>query len=71
MQVLSSMSTVLLGMWVLFFAAGALTVSLGLILAYHWIRHAHNPFMTFVALTTYSAVSAFLLSTMFGALIML
>ncbi len=57
------------GLWVVFFAALALAVCLGLILAYHWFVHAHNTVMSALALAIYIAVSFLLLSAMAGALL--
>lgn len=58
-------------MWVLFAASVALTTLIGLILAYHWIAHAHNAMITTVAIVVYSSVSFILLSTLFGVLVSL
>ncbi len=71
LDALSSFGYPLAGMWVVFAASIALTISLGLILTYHWIRHAHNTMMTLVAIVAYGGISFILLSTIFGALVTL
>ncbi len=65
------MGYVLAGMWVVFAAAIALSISLGCILGYHWIRHAHNASMTALAIAIFGGMCFLLLSTLFGALISL
>jgi hypothetical protein len=56
------------GLWLLFFASSALTISLGLIFAYHWFVHAHNTLMSIIAMCAYVAVSFLLLSSMLAAI---
>ena len=58
------------GLIVVFFAAAALTICLGLILAYHWFVHAHSAFASLIALCAYAAVSFLLLSTMATAIVL-
>lgn len=65
---LSSLSYLDTGLWVVFFASAALTITLGLILAYHWFVHAHNTVMSIFALCAYAAVSFLLLSAMLAAM---
>ncbi len=67
-DVLSSMPILDGGLWVVFFASAALTITLGLILAYHWFVHAHNTLMSIIALCAYTAVSFALLSAMLAVI---
>ncbi len=63
------MGAVETGLLVVFSAALALAISLGLILAYHWYMHAHNALMSTIAVGTYIAISFVLLSTMAALLV--
>ena len=58
-------------MWVLFAAGAALSIMLGAILAYHWIRFAMNKLVSTIALVLYAGGCFLLLSTMFGAIVSL
>ncbi len=66
MSEIVSLSAVL---WVVFGAAAVLTVVVGVILAYHWLRYSMNPFMPVLAVGTYGVVSFLLLSLMFGSIV--
>lgn len=55
--------------WLLAGATLAMTVALGLILAFHWLRYAMNLSATSITLITYSTVSLFLVIGMFSALV--
>ncbi len=51
-------------LWVVFAASAALSVVVGMILAYHWIKFAMHPFAATVAIVAYSVVSIALLIIM-------
>lgn len=55
--------------WAVFAAASALTICLGLLLAYHWFRYAMNPAVSLLSLVTYSGVAFVLLSGLLTAAI--
>jgi hypothetical protein len=57
---------VLLSLRVIFSAALGLSLSLGIILSYHWFRFSMNPVMPFVAVVAYGGVCAILLALMFS-----
>ena len=56
--------------WVLAGATLAITVALGAVLAFHWFRYAMSIGATSAALMAYTVVSFFLLSGMFGSLVL-
>ena len=58
-------------MWVLFAAGAGLSILLGAILSYHWVRFAMNAFVSSVALALYAGGCFLLLSTMFAAIVSL
>jgi ABC-type uncharacterized transport system permease subunit len=58
-------------MWLLFAAASALSVLLGGILTYHWVRFAMNKYVPAAALLLYAIGVFLLLSTMLGAVLSL
>lgn len=55
--------------WAVFAASTALTILLGLLLAYHWFRYAMNPAMSLLSLAIYSATALVLLSGLLAATI--
>ena len=55
---------IVLGIRVIFSAALALSITLGIILSYHWLRFAMSPVMPIVAVVAYGAVCAVILSVM-------
>jgi len=55
--------------WILALAALALTVVVGIILAFHSIRYAMNTAVTTLALGVYIGVSSVLLLMLFGGLV--
>lgn len=57
--------------WVLFSAIAALSIALGAILSYHWVKFAMHKAVPFLAIAAYAIVSFLLLSVMFGAVIAL
>jgi hypothetical protein len=65
------MSYILTALWLLFGASAALALSLGIILMYHWFKHAQNLFMTLVATAAYWSVCAALFVTMYAAIVSL
>jgi len=54
-------------LWVLAFAALFVTVILGAILSYHWLRFSMNTVVSTAAIGVFAAVSGVLLVVMFGA----
>ena len=58
-------------LWVIFAAASALALTLGLILTYHWIRFSMSFFTPFLALGAYAAGALIFLSAMSVALVLL
>ena len=68
-DILSSLGTFEIALWIVFGAAVALSISLGLILMYHWFKHAHNTVVSSLATAIYIGVCMLLLSTMLGSLV--
>lgn len=58
-------------MWVFFASTLALSLILGVILSYHWMRYAMNGFVSMVALILYAGGCFLFLSTMFAAILTL
>jgi hypothetical protein len=63
------LSTLPLLAWAIFAAAAALTVLLGLLLAYHWLRYAMNPAISLLAMIVYGGVAFVLLSALLASTI--
>ena len=57
--------------WAIFLGSCALTVTLGVILAYHWFRYAMNRGTAILACGIYATVSGFLLLGILAATIAL
>lgn len=55
--------------WILALAALALTLALGIVLAFHSLRYAMNPAVTTIALCIYVVVSTTLLLMLFVGLL--
>lgn len=55
--------------WILAGATFAMTLLLGVILAYHWFRYAMNITATSIAIIAYGGVTLFLITGMFGSLV--
>ncbi len=53
-------------LWVVFFAAAVLSIGLGSVLSFHWLRYAMNPIAPIVAVISFAAVAFACLSVMFG-----
>jgi hypothetical protein len=51
-------------LWVVCGACAALSATLGIILAYHWFRFAHQTGVAILALTIYCGVCAAILSSL-------
>ncbi|TSC85531.1 MAG: hypothetical protein G01um10148_917 [Parcubacteria group bacterium Gr01-1014_8] len=58
-------------MWVMFVATAALSIILGIILSYHWVRFSMNAFVATFAVVIYAGGCFLFLSTMFAAIIAL
>lgn len=53
--------------WAIFIGALLLSISLGALLTYHWLRYAMNRGVSLTALLIYGGVTFFLLSSLFAA----
>jgi hypothetical protein len=63
------MSALPLLAWAIFAAATALTVLLGLLLAYHWFRYAMNPAVSLLSSAVYAGIACVLLSALLASTI--
>lgn len=61
-----SANAVSLVIHIVFFSAAGLSIILGLILFYHWLRFAMNPLLPLFAFAVYGSVCVALLTIMFG-----
>jgi hypothetical protein len=55
--------------WAIFFGASALSVTLGIILSFHWFRYAMNPSMAMMGTILYGAGCVIILALLLGAVI--
>ena len=53
-------------LWIVFLAAALLSIALGAILSFHWLRYAMSPIAPVFAIITYSAICFACLSVMLG-----
>jgi hypothetical protein len=65
----SSASLVVTLLWAVLAAATALSLTLGAILAYHWIRFSMSPFVPMTAMIAYAGGAVFFLFVMLVALV--
>ena len=56
-----------LALWLVAFAAALVTIVLGTMLVYHWMRYAMNPLVSAVAIGVFAVVSGSFLVAIFGA----
>lgn len=63
------MSALPLLAWAIFAASTALTILLGLLLAYHWFRYAMNPAVALLSSIIYAGTAFLLLSGLLAATI--
>jgi len=57
-------------LWVVFLAAAILSIAVGAILSFHWLRYAMNPAAPMFAILTYGGVCFACLSIMFGVIML-
>jgi hypothetical protein len=53
-------------LWIVFLAAAMLSIALGAILSFHWLRYAMHPAAPVFAIITYASICFACLSVMLG-----